>query len=78
MEISGEDWGKIKGKDKTLYVIGLVEYVDMFGVCHRAGYARRLAPGRAENNLVFVAEAAFSYDVEIDESERLTGNAPPP
>ncbi len=77
LDIPADEWWKITNKKRTLYVIGLVEYVDMFGQWHCAGYARRFAPGRGGNNLDFVAVEfagdAYNYDIEITESERLTG-----
>jgi hypothetical protein len=73
LEIPASDWSEITAGQKTLYVIGLVEYVDAFEVWHRAGYARRYAHGRANNNLAFVTGGAYSYDIVISEAERLTG-----
>lgn len=68
------EWGAITRDVRTLYVIGFVEYIDMFDIWHRAGYARRYAHGRAENNLAFVSGRTYSYDIEILPSERLTSD----
>ncbi len=73
LEIPDSIWVDITSEQKTLYVIGLVEYVDMFDVWHRAGYARRYAHGRVKNNLPFVSEGGYNYDIMISASERLTG-----
>ena len=73
LPISDADWGDITRGAKTLYVVGLVEYIDVFDVWHRAGYARRYAHGRLKNNLTFAPGDAYSYDIEIAESNRLIG-----
>lgn len=75
--IPADKWLEIRNRKRTLYVIGLVEYIDMFGQWHRAGYARRFAPGRGGNNLDFIAVEfagdAYNYDIKISEGERRTG-----
>jgi hypothetical protein len=59
---------KIQNSDLWFYLIGYVDYVDVFGTRHRAGYARRYVPDRDEgpketrNNLVLVADSAYTYD----------------
>jgi hypothetical protein len=59
---------RLRDSDLWFYLIGYVDYVDVFGTRHRAGYARRYVPDRDEgpketrNNLVLVADSAYTYD----------------
>jgi len=52
----------IESGDEILRLYGYVDYVDRFGQAHRAGYARRYAPGVARNNLVFETAPGYNYD----------------
>lgn len=47
-----------------LYVLGYVDYIDIFGQRHRAGYARQYNPhvGGGKKNLFFVSEPGYNYD----------------
>jgi hypothetical protein len=47
----------------TLYFVDYVDYIDAFKARHRAGYARFYDRQRAANNLVFVADSAYNYDI---------------
>jgi len=47
----------------TLYLLGYVDYVDTFGQRHRGGYARLFVADQKENNLVFITNASYNYDV---------------
>jgi hypothetical protein len=47
----------------TLYLFGYVDYVDAFGQRHRGGYARLFVADQKENNLVFITNASYNYDV---------------
>jgi hypothetical protein len=52
------------------WVFGCVEYSDVFGSRHRAGYCRWVNPAvsNGKNNLVFDAVSArYNYDMDIDE-----------
>jgi hypothetical protein len=59
---------KLRTSELWLYVIGYVDYVDAFGDRHRSGYARRYDPDQDQgpietrNNLVLVADSAYTYD----------------
>lgn len=53
----------------TLYLFGYVDYIDAFGERHRGGYARMLAPDQRNNNLVFITNTAFNYDVVRQQGE---------
>ena len=57
----------ITGGNKELFIFGYVDYIDKFGVHHRAGYARRFdyrAAMRGHDNLVFVSQSGYNYDHE--------------
>lgn len=47
------------------YVLGYVEYRDIFRGRHRYGYARKYDRQRAGNNLIFVTEPGYNYDREL-------------
>lgn len=56
-------WAQIQAGGLTLWVLGYVDYVDAFNQRHRAGYARRYAPGApAQNNLPFETQHGYNYD----------------
>ena len=48
----------------TLYLLGYVDYVDIFEKPHRAGYARVYDVGRRDttNNLAVVPNNRYNYD----------------
>ncbi len=60
----------IHAGQRHLWLIGYVDYVDRFGNRHRSGYARKFIhpplPG-SPNNLVFVTQPGYNYDVKINE-----------
>jgi hypothetical protein len=61
---------QLRTRDRTLWLIGFLDYIDQFGRSHRAGYARRYIPtplAGTRNNLVFELQPGYNYDVEIDE-----------
>lgn len=58
---------EIEKGEAVLYLFVHVDYIDQFGVRHRAGYLRRYEPRldklpKRRGNLVFVAEAKFNFD----------------
>lgn len=53
----------IAGSVKMIF-FGYADYIDVFGVRHRAGYGRQYLPTATENNLVFPNEGPFNYDRE--------------
>ena len=57
-----DDAEAIGAGTKQLYVLGYADYVDHFGTCHRAGYARRYDPRARENNLSIVTQRGYNYD----------------
>lgn len=60
--MSADDAKAIYAGTKQLYVLGYADYVDHFGICHRAGYARRYDPRARENNLSIVTQRGYNYD----------------
>jgi hypothetical protein len=72
--ITPKEMQQVKGSSADLYVIGFVDYIDQFGVRHRAGYGRRYDPAidamkyetaadRAKrNNLHVVVQKDYNYD----------------
>jgi len=60
--MSKDDAEAINAGTKQLYVLGYADYVDHFGTCHRAGYARRYDPRARENNLSIVTQRGYNYD----------------
>lgn len=73
--IPGGAYTKLKSGKFNLYVIGYVDYSDIFHKHHRAGYARKYEPEIDEkamkaglwddrNNLVFVNFPGYNYDRE--------------
>jgi hypothetical protein len=65
---------------EELYVLGYTDYRDRFGGLHRTGYARLYSPAlddearyeggvtfNRRNNLVFVPQPGYNYDIEINE-----------
>jgi hypothetical protein len=60
----------INSGQRTLWLFGYVDYRDTFRALHRGGYARRYIPTPlpgSTNNLVFVSEPGYNYDIRIDE-----------
>jgi hypothetical protein len=55
---------RIQDGTLTLWVLGYVDYTDVFGTTHRAGYARRFYPKATDNNLVFETKPGYNYDNE--------------
>jgi hypothetical protein len=59
---------KLQDSELWLYLIGYVDYVYAFGGRYRSGYARRYelaqdkGPKETRNNLVLVANDAYTYD----------------
>lgn len=52
-------------KSSKIWVIGYVDYIDVFQQRHRNGYARvynRWLDGGEQNNLVLVTQAGYNYD----------------
>jgi hypothetical protein len=60
--ITEEQAREAQSNEARVYLYGYVDYIDVFGARHRAGYARRYLHGMPENNLIFVAERAYNYD----------------
>jgi hypothetical protein len=57
------DWAQIQASARTLWLLGYVDYIDVFDQRHRAGYARRYAPTAPPgNNLPFETKAGYNYD----------------
>ncbi|MCH9054139.1 MAG: hypothetical protein IIA72_24380 [Proteobacteria bacterium] len=64
-KIPDEHLDKIEARDMTAFVYGYVDYIDIFGQCHRGGYARQYDPDRTGNNLIFMAQSGYDYDRPI-------------
>jgi hypothetical protein len=67
LDIHPNDMSKCGGARQThiFYIVGYVDYIDKFGTCHRAGYARRYDPEMRTFN--FVTQAGYNYDREYKE-----------
>lgn len=63
--LNEEEFRSIQTGQLKMWVLGYVEYVDVFGVRRRAGYARYYSPLSPERNLAFETERGFNYDREI-------------
>lgn len=61
-DICGDHLDKIASGDETLWIYGYVDYTDASGQRHRGGYGRQYAPGRTENNLIFMTRSGYNYD----------------
>jgi hypothetical protein len=74
-DLGGQSLGEIEDEDVRLWVYGYVDYIDQFGLRHRAGYGRRYMPELDErshfrteaefqnrSNLVFVDKHGYNYD----------------
>jgi hypothetical protein len=58
-----EELAEIQDGTRKLYLIGYVDYEDVFGNSHRGGYARLYDPSISKgNNLTFVTEPGYNYD----------------
>jgi hypothetical protein len=66
--LSPERFAEIQSDDFSTYLYGFVDYIDMFGVSHRSGYARRYERRLTINNLVFAGGTDYNYDEDIDET----------
>jgi len=54
----------------TLIVYAYINYTDVFGVDHQAGYGRRYDPTRpSDNNLFIIPHHAYNYDRPRKEGE---------
>jgi hypothetical protein len=67
--ISDESAKAIKSGDVVLYVIGYVDYVDVFGARHRGGYGRVYdpavdagTPAQERSNLLYFPAENYNYD----------------
>ena len=61
--VSEEALAEIQNGTRQLYLMGYVDYVDVFGNSHRGGYARLYDPTISKgNNLTFVTEPGYNYD----------------
>lgn len=47
---------------QRLIVYGYVDYIDQFGVRHRAGFGRQYLPNATANNMIFPDTGPFNYD----------------
>ncbi len=62
LPISAAQFAQMQAGAPT-YVLGYVDYRDQFGQRHRCGYARRFDARNPANNLVFVTEAGYNYEL---------------
>jgi len=63
--LAANDFEKIKAGTARLYLVGYVDYQDRFGRRHRHGYARVFDGTSPGNNLVFVTNTGYNYDVTL-------------
>lgn len=67
---SGSDkHGAIRKDSKRLILFGYVDYTDVFGQQHRAGYAREYRTVQG-NNLFLIAAKGYNYDRPRKETDR--------
>ena len=62
INLSTDEFIAINAKTSRLYLIMYVDYIDQFGIRHRAGYARRYVPHCPGNNLDLVTQRDYNYD----------------
>jgi hypothetical protein len=63
--LSSDDVTLIRSEQLFFWVVGYVDYTDVFNKRHRAGYARRYSPPAHENNLVFETKPGYNYDKDL-------------
>lgn len=61
--------GAIRNHQKRLILFGYVDYTDIFGQQHRAGYAREYRTVRG-NNLFLIAAKGYNYDRPRRDTDR--------
>jgi hypothetical protein len=64
LPLSAEEFTSINAETSRLYLLIYADYIDQFGVRHRAGYARRHDPKSAGNNLDLVTQRDYNYDIQ--------------
>ena len=62
INLSTDEYTAIHAKTSRLYLLMYADYIDQFGIRHRAGYARRYAPQSTGNNLDLVTQRDYNYD----------------
>lgn len=69
--LSESDFEAIKTSDKNLFIIGYADYVDIFGIRHRTGYARKfdLSGTDSGNNLCIFNQEGYNYVRERNPDE---------
>lgn len=60
---------EIRRRVQTFYVYGYVDYIDQFGIRHRAGYGRQLIMFGNGNNLDYILRPGYNYDRPRDKDE---------
>ena len=50
----------------SIWLVGYVEYRDIFGRTHRGGYARQYQATLTQNNLVFALKPGYNYDKQLN------------
>lgn len=63
LTLSAEEFTSINEKTSRLYLLLYADYIDQFGIRHRAGYARRYDP-QSTNNLTLVTQRDYNYDIQ--------------
>lgn len=75
IKLSTQECGDVENMASELCIYGYVDYMDQFGVRHRAGYARRFDPRQNDrkayvteeqfnnrSNLNYVTQTGYNYD----------------
>jgi hypothetical protein len=70
--LRSEDVALINSEQLFFWVIGYVDYTDVFNKQHRAGYARRYSPAAHDNNLVSETKPGYNYDKTSSPDQRRT------
>ncbi|MBI3808266.1 MAG: hypothetical protein HY281_12265 [Nitrospirae bacterium] len=60
--ISKNEETAISNRTHNLYILGVADYIDHFGIRHRAGYARRYYPHSTDANMRMVTVRGYNYD----------------
>lgn len=63
INLSADELTAIHTKTSRLYLLIYADYIDQFGIRHRAGYARRYDP-QSPNNLLLVTQRDYNYDIQ--------------
>lgn len=61
-DIAASERNLVESGAERLIVYGYADYIDQFGIRHRAGFGRQYLPNATVLNLIFPDTGAFNYD----------------